>query len=303
LTRTLDENSLPAPANERGISEVAESSSVSGSQGPSIADLDLVDTHAHLDDRRVLSQIDAVLERATTAGVRQVISQATSASSSEEVVRVAEAHLAVFAAVGIHPNDAGDAREGDWERVVALLDHPRVVALGESGLDRYWDKTPLAVQQDYFGRHLRAAHDRDLPVVIHCRESADEILEQLTALKRPIRGVLHSFTGDLALSVRFLDLGLHLGFAGQVTFANKTLDALREVAATMPLDRLLVETDSPYLTPHPHRGRPNEPAYVALTTYKIAELRRISARALASATSLNARRLFRLPDPPPGDVV
>jgi TatD DNase family protein len=260
-----------------------------------LSDFSLVDTHAHLDHPRLLNQLTDVLERARAANVWQVVSQSTSAESSERVVALASQHDALFAAVGIHPNDAVHAGEGDWSRVNALLDHPKVVAVGETGLDRYWDTTPFATQIEYFSLHLTAAFERNLPVVIHCRDSAQDILALLEALGRPMHGVLHSFTGDRALAGRFLDLGLHLGFAGQVTFSNKSLDSLREVAAHMPLDRVLLETDSPYLAPHPHRGRGNEPAYMAFTAERIAELRGISVAALAKATTANARRLFGLP--------
>jgi len=253
-----------------------------------------VDTHAHLDDLRLRAQIGEVLARAWAAGVVQVVAIATTAEDSLSVVNLAGEHRGVFAAVGIHPNEAGEAAAGDWERVVALARLPRVVALGETGLDRHWLRTPFPVQQDYFDRHLDLAHRLDLPVVIHCRESAADILDQLTALARPVKGVLHSFTGDTDQAQAFLDLGLHLSFAGMLTFANKSLDPLRDAAARVPLDRLLIETDSPYLTPHPYRGKLNEPARVVLTGSRLADLRGLSADEFAHVTTSNARRLFKL---------
>ena len=254
----------------------------------------LVDTHAHLADRRLLPQIGDVLARARAAGVVQVVAIATTAEDGPAVVGLAEAHPGVFAAVGIHPNDAADASPGDWDTVVGLARSSRVVAIGETGLDRHWDRTPFEVQQEYFDRHLLLADRLGLPVVIHCRESAADILGQLIALGRPIKGVLHSFTGDAEQARAFLDLGLHLSFAGMITFANKTLDTLREAAATVPPDRLLVETDSPYLTPHPFRGKLNEPGRVALTAARLAEIRGVSLDELARETTANARRLFCL---------
>ena len=170
-----------------------------------------------------------------------------------------------------------------------------VVAIGETGLDRHWDRTPFDVQQDYFSRHLDLAHRLDLPIVIHCRECHRDIVEQLTALNRPIKGILHSFTGNWAEAEELLALGLHISFAGMVTFANKALDPLRDAAARMPIERILVETDSPYLSPHPHRGKDNEPARVAFTAAKVAELRGISLERLAELTTANARRLFQIP--------
>ena len=256
----------------------------------------LVDTHAHLDDRRLRPQIADVLARARAEGVVQVVAIATTAEDSASVVDLASQHPGVFAAVGIHPNDAGEARPDDWDRIVDLAARPRVVAIGETGLDRHWDRTPFPIQQDYFARHLDLAHRLGRPVVIHCRESEADILEQLRSLGRPVSGVLHSFTGDWDLAQSFLDLGLHLSIAGMVTFANKTLDPLRDAASRVPLDRLLVETDSPYLTPHPFRGKLNEPARVALTAARVADCRAISLDDLARATTANARRLFGLPD-------
>ena len=255
----------------------------------------LIDTHAHLADRRLLPQIGDVLARASAEGIVQVVAVATTAGDSQAVVELASRYAGVFATVGIHPNEAGEATPSDWDAIVGLAGSPRVVAIGETGLDRHWDRTPIAVQRDYFGRHLDLADRLGLPVVIHCRESATDILGQLGTLGRPIKGVLHSFTGDRDQAHAFLALGLHLSFAGMLTFANKALDPLREVAATLPLDRLLVETDSPYLTPHPFRGKLNEPARVALTAARLAEMRGMSLADLARETTANARRLFGLP--------
>jgi TatD DNase family protein len=270
-----------------------------GSIGP--AHPQLVDTHAHLADDRYREDIPGILARAGDVGVVQIVSQGTSADSSEQTVAIAERRRAVFAAVGIHPNEAGEAVDGDWDRIVTLLHNSKVVALGETGLDRYWDKTPISIQHDYFERHLGLAEERGLPVVIHCRESALEILTQLRKRQREVKGVLHSFTGDWDQAQAFLELGLHLGFAGQLTFANKSLESLREAATNVPIDRIVVETDSPYLSPHPFRGRTNEPARVVHVVARLAELRAIPVSELAAATTANARRLFGLPEcAPPG---
>jgi TatD DNase family protein len=255
----------------------------------------LVDTHAHLEDARLRDDLDNVLMRASAAGVLQIVAIGTTADDSAVVLALADDHRGIFAAVGVHPNHASEARKGDWDRVTELAGRPRVVALGETGLDRHWDRTPMAVQKDWFQRHLELAHERDLAVVIHCREAERDIIEQLAGLGRPVRGVLHSFTGTADDARAFLDLGLALSFAGMITFANKALDPLREVAAWVPIDRLLVETDSPYLSPHPHRGQTNEPARVAFTAERLAQLRDMSAAELAAATTANARALFRLP--------
>lgn len=256
----------------------------------------LVDTHAHLDDDRLRSNLAEVLQTSRAAGVAQIIAVATTAADSARVVGLAGDHPGVFATVGFQPNNVAEAVEGDWDRIVELARAPRVVALGETGLDRHWDFTPFDQQQDWFDRHLRLAWELDLPVVIHCREAEADVVDQLAALNRPIRGVLHSFTGSIADAERFLELGLSVSFAGMLTFNNKKLDALRAAAASIPLDRLLVETDSPYLSPHPLRGRPNQPAHIAWTALKLAEILGLTPGELATITTTNARRLFALPD-------
>lgn len=259
--------------------------------------IDLVDTHAHLQDEAFRGALAAVLARARASGVSQVVAIGTTAEDSAEVVELARLHPGVFAAVGVQPNHVAGAQPGDWERIVALATEPVVVAIGETGLDRHWDATPFDQQQAWFDRHLDLAESRGLPVVIHCRECAGEVAEQLGRRGRPIRGVLHSFTGDWDEALAFLELGLHISFAGMVTFANKKLDALREVAARVPLDRLFVETDSPYLSPHPLRGKTNEPARVAFIARRIAEERGMAFAELARLTARNARALFGLPEP------
>jgi TatD DNase family protein len=255
----------------------------------------MIDTHAHLDDPRLRSDFVGVLDRARLAGVVQVVAIGTTAEDSAAVLELTRAHRGIFAAVGIHPNDAAEAAEGDWSSIIDLAGRPGVVALGETGLDRYWDRTPFPIQQEWFGRHLDLAHRLDLPVVIHCRDCQRDLIEQMKGLGRSVRGVQHSFTGTWDDARAFLDLGLHLSFAGMLTYTNKSLDALRDVAARVPLDRILVETDSPYLSPHPFRGRTNEPARVVLTARRLAEIRERPAEELARITTDNARSLFRLP--------
>ena len=254
----------------------------------------LVDTHAHLADLALAADIDGVLGRAAEAGVVQVVAVGTTAEDGARLLEGTAGRAGVFATVGIHPNHAAAAAPGDRDRVVALADSPRVVAIGETGLDRHWKDTPFALQQEYFDFHLDLARDLDLPVIIHCRESADDILAQLRRRGVPIRGVLHSFTGDPDQARAFLELGLMLSLAGMITFANKSLDPLRRAAAAIPSDRLLVETDSPYLSPHPFRGKVNEPARVAITAARLSEIRGIGPVEFAAATTANARRLFRL---------
>jgi TatD DNase family protein len=256
----------------------------------------LVDTHAHLDDRRLRAELPEILDRAAATGVSRIVAIGTTAASSAGALELATAHRGVFAAVGIHPNEAAEVGQEDWPAILDLVGRPRVVAVGETGLDRYWDRTPFQEQQVWFDRHLALALDHGLPIVIHCRDCQHDIRQQLKQLGRPIRGVMHSFTGSRDDAEAYLDMGLHLSFAGMITFANKTLDPLRDVAAHVPLDRLLVETDSPYLTPHPFRGKTNEPARVALTAARLAEIRNLSLAELAETTTRNACALFGLPE-------
>lgn len=257
-----------------------------------------IDTHAHLDVEEFAADRDEVIARARDAGVEVIVCPGVTADSSDSVLRLAEANRSLYAAVGIQPNSCAEAAAGDWDRVVAMADHPRVVALGETGLDRYWDFTPFELQQDYFDRHLRLAAQRDLPVIIHCREAAADLLPMLreAAARGPLSGVLHSFSEDAVTAAECLELGLYLSFSGAVTYTNKKFQPLRQVAASVPEDRILIETDSPYLTPHPLRGKHkrNEPANVVLTAQTLAELRGVSLEQFAAQTAANARRLFRL---------
>ncbi len=261
----------------------------------------LVDTHAHLVEKVLLDRIDEVFSAAAEAGVRQIVAVGTTAEDSAACVELAQARAGVFAAVGIQPNHVAEAGEGDWGSIVDLSKRERVVAIGETGLDRYWDRTPFEQQQTYFGEHIALADSLGLALIIHCRDCEGDIVEQLAALGRPVRGVLHSFTGRGEDAEAFLALGLHISFAGMITFTKKDLDALREVARIIPEDRLLIETDSPYLSPHPLRGRfPNEPARVVHTAATIAGVRGCTLGELGELTTRNARWLFGLDT---GDVL
>jgi TatD DNase family protein len=257
----------------------------------------LIDTHAHLDDERFQADLDAVLDRAAAAGVRQVIAIATTRSASVAVTALAAQHLMVSASVGIQPNHVAEAATDDWDGIVRLATSPRVVALGETGLDRYWDFAPFPLQEDYFARHLELARQRQLPVVIHCREAEADVVRMLREQydrHGPVRGVMHSFTGDWATAEACLAMGLYVSFAGMVTYKNA--ESLRDVARQVPPDRLLVETDSPYLTPVPLRGKAsrNEPAFVLHTAECLAQLKDIPLPVFGEQTTRNACNLFNL---------
>jgi TatD DNase family protein len=254
----------------------------------------LIDTHAHLDQEEFNADQSEVISRAIAAGVEAMIAIGVTADSSEAVVQLAAEHPAVYAAVGIQPNYCAEAKAGDWERIVSLAGSPKVVAIGETGLDRYWDYTPFEVQQDYFDRHLRLSQERGLPFIVHTRESDADVVAMLrdARARGPLAGVMHSFTGSAATAAECVALGLYISFAGMVTF--KKSDDLRAVAATVPADRILVETDSPYLSPHPLRGKRNEPANVVHTARVLAEARGIGFDEFAAQTTANARRLLGL---------
>ncbi len=254
----------------------------------------LFDTHAHLDDEQFEGVRDEVLERARQAGVRRIIAVGTTAGSSGQCVELAARYAEVDAAVGIQPNYCAEAAAGDWDTVVRLANDPRVVALGETGLDLYWDFTPLPLQQDYFDRHLRLSQQSGLPFIVHMRDCGAEILAMLEEARRrgPLAGVMHSFTGDAELAERCLELGLFISFAGMVTFKKST--ELRSVASTIPADRILIETDAPYLAPHPCRGRrPNEPELIRHTAICLAEVRGMAPEEFSEQTYHNAARLFQ----------
>lgn len=251
------------------------------------------DTHAHLDSQDFEGQVDQVWQRCGEAGVTDVIAVGVSADSSERCIAFAQSEPGIHAAVGIQPNDCHEAAPGDWDRVVRLARRGQAVALGETGLDCYWDRCPMEVQRDYFDRHLRLSQELDLPFIVHLRESADPILEMLQEARRrgPLRGVMHSYTADADMAREFLALGMHISFAGMVTF--KKSDDLRAVARTIPDDRILIETDSPYLSPEPKRGkRPNDPSRVVYIAECLAGVRETSLSDFAAATYANATRLF-----------
>jgi TatD DNase family protein len=257
--------------------------------------IELFDTHAHLDQPEFDGDRAEVVARARDAGVESIISIGTSAATSAICVRLASEFAGVFAAVGMQPNYIAESAPGDWEQIVSLAGEPGVVAIGETGLDRHWDFTPFDVQQDYFDRHIRLAQERGLPFVVHMRDCDEDILVMLreARVRGPLAGVMHSFTGSQAMAEECLAMGLYVSFAGMVTY-KKNAD-LRAIAATIPTDRILIETDSPYLSPEPVRKvKRNEPAHVRHTAACLAEVRGVTLENFASQTTANARRLFKI---------
>jgi TatD DNase family protein len=257
---------------------------------------ELIDTHCHLDDEQFASDLPAVIERARAAGVEAMVAVATSAPSSRTCLDLSHKYPGVvFPSAGIHPNNITQETPTAWDEVVSLAANEIVVGIGETGLDRHWDDTPFPQQEDYFARHLALSRRAGKPIIIHCREAEADVLRMLRDdfdKNGPVRGVMHSFTGSPATAAACLEMGLHLSFAGMLTYKNAA--ALRGVAATVPPERVLVETDSPYLSPVPLRGKRNEPGNVVHTAACLAGLLGMDAASLAEKTSRNARRLFAL---------
>lgn len=264
--------------------------------------LPLIDTHAHLDFRQFDDDRDAVLARAWQAGVAAIITIGIDLKTSGAAVALAETHERIYAAVGFHPHDAKSADDAALAELRELAQHSQVVAIGEIGLDFYRDRSPRDVQRRVFRQQLHIAADLGKPVVIHDREAHAEtlaILRRWVAESQPPppkhRGVLHCFSGDLALAQAAIELGFFIGVDGPVTYRNAR--QLPAIVKALPLERLLVETDAPFLTPHPHRGQRNEPAHVRLVAEKLADLKNLSLEEVAQATTANARILFQLDIP------
>ncbi len=254
----------------------------------------LFDTHAHLHFPDFAGDLPAVLGRARAAGVRGMVTIGTDVETSRAAIGIAGQEPDVWASVGIHPHDAAGADEPAFEAIGALARAPRVVAIGEIGLDFFRNHAPRDVQARVFRRLLALAREVGKPVVVHCRDAHAEVLDILTgAGVGETGGVMHCFSGDVAIARRCLDLGLHISLAGPVTYPNAR--ALPEVARFVPADRLVLETDCPFLPPQGLRGKRNEPAYMTITAARVAELRGAAPEALGATVTENARRLFRLP--------
>lgn len=257
----------------------------------------LIDTHLHLDFHQYDEDRDQVIERALEAGVTQMITIGTSLATSQRAVELSDQFQSVWAAVGIHPNDATEWSRDAETTLRQLARHPKVVAIGEIGLDYYWDRVSPPIQQRAFDEQLALAADLGLPVIIHDREAHEDVMCTLRRWVKTLtddapRGVLHFFSGDIKMAQEAIKLGFYLGTDGPVTF-KKARD-LQSVVAALPLERLLIETDAPFLAPHPRRGRRNEPAYVSYVAQKVADLQHITLEEVAKQTTVNARSLFGL---------
>lgn len=246
------------------------------------------DNHCHLEDERLADGAARAVESAHAAGVDRMITIGTDATRSRMAIDIAAAHEGVWATVGLHPHDA----KNGVDSILSLLGEPKVVAVGECGLDYHYDNSPRPQQREAFAAQIQIAHERALPLVIHTREAWDETFDILTAEGPPERTVFHCFTGGPHEAERCLAIGAYLSFSGIVTFPRAA--DVRMAAERCPVDRLLVETDAPYLTPVPHRGKPNEPAYVPLVGAAIAQVKGVDLRTVEEASTRTAALVFGL---------
>jgi TatD DNase family protein len=254
---------------------------------------ELFDTHAHLHFPEFDADREAVLARARAAGVRRMVTIGTDAATTRAAIAIAEREADVWATAGVHPHDAGESDDAALAEVERLAGDPRVVAVGEIGLDFFRNLSPREAQEGVFRRFIALARRLRKPVVVHCREAHAEVLSILTEERvADVGGIMHCFSGDVAIARRCLDLGLVISLAGPVTYPNAR--ALPDVARFVPADRLVIETDCPFLPPQGYRGKRNEPAYLALTATRVAELRGESLETLARRASDNARRLLQV---------
>ena len=259
-----------------------------------------IDSHCHLDFPDFIDDFSGVIERAKIAGVAAMLTIGVSLAKAGQVIKIAETHNNIWASVGIHPHETGSADYASasavLEQLIQLSNHPKVVAIGETGLDYYYDSSPRLQQITLFKTHIAAARRSNLPLIIHTRMADEEMTSILTEemAKGKFTGVLHCFTSSQALADIAIKLGFYISMSGIITFKNAA--DLRDICLTIPSDRLLIETDAPYLAPVPQRGKRNEPAFVAHTAKFIAELRGVELNILAQQTSRNFKTLFKKAD-------
>jgi TatD DNase family protein len=257
--------------------------------------LGLVDSHAHIQGAEYADEAEALIQRAREAGVEKIIvvGGAGELSSNEAAVALAESYGNLYATVGMHPHDAKDVGEEALRKLEELTARPKVIAVGETGLDFYYNHSPHETQRHIFARFIRMARETGLPLVVHERDAHKEAAELLRKEGGgDVRGVIHCFTGNYEAARNYLDLGFYLSFTGIITFKNA--QPLRDVVREVPLERMFVETDSPYLTPVPHRGKRNEPAYVRFVAETIAKVKGLTLEEVAEVTTGNVRELFRI---------
>lgn len=253
----------------------------------------LFDTHAHLNAAQFANDLDETIYRAKEAGVEKIVVVGFDRPTIEKTMELIDKYYMIYGCIGWHPVDAIDCREEDLQWIEELASHPKVVAIGETGLDYHWDKSPKEVQKELFRKQIQLAKKLNMPLVIHNRDATEDtiaILKEEHA--EETGGIMHCFSGDVEQAKECLALNFYISLGGPVTFKNAKLP--KEVARAVPLDKLLIETDCPYLAPHPYRGKRNEPAYVKLVAEQIAELKGISYEEVTEATFANAKRVFSI---------
>ena len=256
----------------------------------------IIDTHAHLDFPDYKSDLDSVLIRAKEADVGCIINVGTNLSASKKSVGLAHRFNNVYASIGVHPHDAMKVTEQDWNALESLVKESKVIAIGETGLDYYRNRSPHEDQQRIFRKHLSLAKAHNLPVIIHSRDASNDCLKILEEYKNgTLRGVVHCFSGTREIAEKCIELGLYISFAGPITFSNA--QNLREVAKSVPVERLLLETDSPFLSPQPKRGERNEPSYLSYIIPVLADIYGLSVEDIKRITTFNAYKLFGIGEP------
>lgn len=249
------------------------------------------DTHVHLNDEQYSEDLEDVIMRARDSGVEKMVVVGFDRKTILRALELIEEYEFLYASVGWHPVDAVDMKHEDLIWIEEIASHPKVVALGEMGLDYHWDKSPKQVQQEVFRKQIRLAKKLKMPIIIHNRDAAQDIVRILREEDaQEVGGIMHCFSGSVEIAKECLDLNFYISLGGPVTFKNAKKP--KEVAMHVPIDRLLIETDCPYLAPHPHRGKRNEPAYVKIVAEQIAELKGISLKELAHVTTANAKKIF-----------
>jgi TatD DNase family protein len=261
--------------------------------------MDLIDSHAHIDSPQFADDREAMLQRARDAGVGTLLAIGTGPGPEklDAAIPFAEEHDWIYTSVGIHPHEAKEVTPQHLDELARLAKHPKVIAWGEIGLDYFYDHSPRDVQATVFRAQMELAHAAKLPIIIHCRDAWDDCLAQIEQHWKPTGrgGILHCFTGTLEHAKRGLDMSFYISFAGNSTYPKP--QNIRDVARGIPLDSMLIETDSPFLAPQPYRGKRNEPAYVAEVAKTLAAVRNLAPEEIATATAANFRRLFRIARP------
>lgn len=251
----------------------------------------LIDTHCHLNTEKFKDNVDEVIQRAIENDVKIMIVVGFDHETNHKAIKLAEQHSFIYATVGFHPTEAKDITSEDFDDLIPLLSHEKVVGIGECGLDYYWDKTFKEKQIEVFRRQIELSKEYDLPLIIHMRDATEATYHVLREYQ-DLKGIMHCYSGSAEMAPEFIKQGLHISLGGPVTFKNGRIP--KEVAKIVPLDKLLVETDSPYLSPHPFRGKTNEPAKVKLIVEEIARIKELPYTIIAQETTKNALKLFNI---------